>query len=95
MILLIGLFGCARSKYSEEDFIGLTSKEIIDKYGDFDHTHNPPGNGGLYRSTRCGYMIKEARAGFLGRIPEEYFMIHFDEEGIAYKCSYQKDRPGG
>ena len=95
MILLIGLLGCAQLKYSEEDFIGLTSKEITDKYGAFDHTHNSPSDGGLYRNTSCGYMIKEARKGFMDRIPEEYFMISFDKDGIAYECFYQKGRPGG
>ena len=81
--------------YSEADFIGLSSQEITNKYGDFDNTRNRPSPDGLYRNCGCGYMVTEARKGFLGTTPPEYFMIYFDENGIAYRCAYEEGGIGG
>jgi len=39
-------------------------------------------------------IYKEKQVGFLGTSEEEYFFIHFDENGVAYKCDYGV-RPGG
>ncbi len=47
------LVGCA-SKYDESDFIGKTSAEIVEEYGDFDCVTMPRRNG-LYRNCQCGY----------------------------------------
>ncbi len=86
---------CGKKKYSESDFIGLSSQEIIDKYGEFDHTRSPAGMDGLYRNCACGYVVVEAKKGFLGTTPPKYFMIYFDENGIAYRCVYEEGGIGG
>ena len=95
MVLLVSFTGCTKQKYSEEDFIGLTSQEIIDKYGDFDHCHQSPDDDGIYRNTMCGYIVKEEHVGYLGTTPADYFLIHFDSEGIAYECTIEQGGWGG
>lgn len=92
-VLLLVLTGC--KPYYAEDFIGMTSQEIIEQYGEFDHTHNSPGADRLYRNTMCGYIVKDAAVGFLGTDPPEYFLIHFGSDGIAYKCTYEAGGWGG
>ena len=95
LVLLLCLSGCGKKTYSEADFIGLSSQEITNKYGDFDIRHNIPSSDGLYRNCGCGYLVTEARKGFLGTTPPDYFMIYFDENGIAYECAYEEGGIGG
>lgn len=78
--------------YDPEDFIGLTSAEIVEKYGEFDAQRAYSGKNNLYYKGACGYIVAEAQVGFLGTEPPKYFMIYFDENGIAYKCA---DETGG
>ncbi len=85
VLFLVLLFsGCDSSRLDENDVIGLTSAEIVAKYGDFDRKQGSPAADGLYRSCACGYLTKEATRGFFGTTPEEYFMIYFDDNGIAH-----------
>ncbi len=87
---LLVISGCQSRPYSEKDVIGLSSKEIIAKFGDFDRTQGTPDSQGLYRSYNCGYLVANADYSFLGRRFPEYFMIHFDENGIADSCKYEE-----
>ena len=85
--------GCAeepKEKYSEDEIIGLTSAEVIEKYGEFDRIQGTPGDDGLYRDCSCGYLVKEAQKGYFGTTSPEYLMIHFDENGIADLCKYEQ-----
>ena len=91
--LMTALLGC--KAYDSSDFIGLTSDEIIEKFGEFDNVGMPPSEDGLYRSCACGYVVTESRKGFLGTTPPELFVIHFDDSGIAYKCAYETGGKGG
>lgn len=88
LFVLPVLSGCA--KYSEDDIIGFTSSEIVEKYGDFDRKRGTPDEDGLYRDCDCGYLISEKKVGFLGTTPPEYFMIYFDENGVADWCDYEQ-----
>lgn len=88
-VLLITAFS-ACSKYTEDDFLGLTSSEIIEKYGDFDRKRGTPDEDGLYRDCACGYLISEKETDFFGTAPPEYFMIYFDKNGVADWCNYEK-----
>ena len=90
---ILSLVGCG-DKYNEEDFIGKTSLEIVEKYGPFDCVIATLGEDGLYRNGRCGYIQEEAQKGFLGTSQEELFFIRFDENGVAVECS-EGYRPGG
>lgn len=89
-LLILCVFSGCEKKYSEDEIIGLTSIEIVEKYGDFDRTQGFPDEDGLYRDCACGYIISEKRVGFLGTTPPEYFMIYFDEDGVANWCRYEE-----
>lgn len=92
-VLVLTLAGCG-SKYSAEDFIGKTSAEIEAEFGAFDCLDWPASENGLYRNTTCGYTVKEARVGFLGKDLEWLVFIRFDENGVAYD-TYEGYHPGG
>jgi len=92
-VFLLILSGCS-AKYNAEDFIGRTSDQIEAEFGSFDCCGMPISADGLYRTTACGYAIKEPRVGFFGTEPEWLFFICFDENGIAYD-TYEGYRPGG
>ena len=53
-----------------------------------------PDDDGLYRNTRCGYMLEEAKVGYLGIEDEVLIYIVFDENAIAVRCHYGPI-PGG
>ena len=89
-LTLVLLAGCSKTRFKENDIIGLTSAEIVEKYGEFDRPQGKLGEDGLYRNCACGYLISEAKTGYLGTTPPEYFMITFDENGIACYCKYEK-----
>lgn len=93
LLLIFVLSGCGK-KFNSDDYIGKTSAEIIEEHGAFDYVLGDTDTEGLYKSTKCGYIYKEKQVGFLGTSEEEYFFIHFDENGVAYKCDYGV-RPGG
>ncbi|MCR4903538.1 MAG: hypothetical protein K6A23_11820 [Butyrivibrio sp.] len=98
LLLLLFLFifmlsGCGK-KFNSDDYIGKTSAEIIEEYGEFDYVVGDTETEDLYKSTKCGYIYREEQVGFLGTSEEELFFIHFDQRGIAYKCDYGV-RPGG
>jgi len=91
VVLLAALVGCKPSYqiYDGKDFIGLTSKQIEDKYGEFYSHKQPPDEDGIYRSTSCKYMVSEGKSDAFGenRLPI-YFVISFDKDGIACYCKY-------
>ena len=96
MVLVMSFTSCTKPKYSEEDFIGLTSKEVIDKYGEFDISDGyPPDDDGVYRNACGGYIVKEEKVGYLGTTPPDYFVIYFDSEGIVYRCAVEQGGWGG
>ena len=96
IVVLIGLaiFGVYKfiHRWDAENFIGLTAEQIIDRNGEFygcifwDTT-------GHYR--KGVYLVKPQRVGYFGTDPEEYFVIYFDENGIAYECEYVLGGAGG
>ena len=91
LIISLCLSACGRHRFSEEDVMGLTSREIIEKFGDFDRKiHGIPDADGLYRNCACGYLIREAKVGLLGTTPPEYFMMYFNEDGIVDYCRYEE-----
>lgn len=92
VIFTLTLASCT-SKYDAEDFIGKTSAEIVDENGDFDCVIGEADDG-IYSNCKCGYTIKEKKAGFLGSSDEVLFFICFDENGVAMSCD-EGVRPGG
>jgi hypothetical protein len=92
-LVIVMLSGCGK-KFNPNNYIGKTSAEIIDEYGEFDYAVGEADDTGLYRSTKCGYTSKEKQRGFFGTSEEEFFFIYFDQNGVAHKCDYGV-RPGG
>ena len=95
MVLLATLAGCnlvyRDNKFvifSEKKIVGRTSQEIREKYGFFDYSSKLPEAPGLWRNCCCGYLINEGvRDAFGEPEPPMLFMIYFDENGVAYKCT--------
>ena len=95
IVVLIGLLVFGIYKYTHrwdpENFIGLSAEQIISRYGEFygclfwDTTGN-------YR--RGVYQISTERVGLFGMVHEEYLVIEFDENGIAYYCIRKPVRGG-
>ena len=88
-----------RLKFHESRIIGRSTHEIVEKYGEFDYKGTPnPEAPGVYKDYRTyGYLVKEAGIGMFGDrdVPPVFFMIHFDEQGIAYKCEFELGGWGG
>ena len=94
-VVIVAILLCFSScgtkyKYDADEVVGLTSIQIVEKYGDFDRKQGSTGEDGLYRDCACGYLIFEKRVGFFGTTPPEYFMIYFNEDGIADWCRYEQ-----
>lgn len=90
VLITICFSSCGKKQYAEDEIVGLTSIEIVEKYGDFDRMQGSPGEDGLYRDCACGYLVSEKQVGFFGTTPPEYFMIYFDEDGFAHWCRYEQ-----
>ncbi len=85
ILLALGLHSCSH-RYDEDWILRKTEAEITERYGDFDSRYGESGRG---------YLTREARVGYLGTDPAEYFMIYFDDEGKAYEVKYPWYVPGG
>ena len=98
-LLPLCLSGCG---YDEEWIIGKTSVEIQEQYGTFyrvkllpDSRYVQADADVFYKNADCYYLIEEERVGWLGTYPEEYFVIRFDENGIAVDCYEELGGKGG
>ena len=88
--------GCAKMplwfiKYDEDWIIGKTKEQIEAKYGEFDSYNrreiedlSGESADGYYYEGR--YTLRPERLGYLGTDSAVYFLIKFNENGIAYKC---------
>ena len=76
--------------YDADEVVGLTSIQIVEKYGDFDRSPGYPNEDGLYCKTYCGYLITPASKGLFGSPYPEYFMIYFNENGVATYATYRE-----
>ncbi len=88
-VVLITACFSACNKYDEDKILGLTSAEVIEKYGDFDRKQGIEEDG-LYRNCACGYLVSKSKNFFDGVVVPKYFMISFDEFGIAVCCVYEE-----
>lgn len=94
-VVIVAILLCFSScgtkyKYDADEVVGLTSIQIVEKYGNFDRKQGYPNEDGLYCNCACGYLIKPKKVGYFGTTPPEYFMIFFDETGVAKHCRYEK-----
>lgn len=105
LIIIVGaVLACCQYKYMEEknkyqefkdNVLGKTSAEIEEIYGEFDNTGMRRGDDGLFRSTRCSYIVIEKRVGFLGTTPPWVISIGFDANGVAYRVCFEQGGFGG
>lgn len=81
-----------KHRYDAENYVGRSAEEIIKRYGEFDRRTFRDSDGGYLTGT---YIAKPRRVGFLGTYEEEYLLISFDENGIAYEAVYELGGKGG
>lgn len=94
--LMVCFSACSPSyEYDPDWIIGKTSKEVVERYGQFDNTTMLPHEDGLYYSSICSYIIVEARVRFLGTTPPQLFSIGFNSKGIAHRCFEETGGKGG
>ena len=79
--------------YNDRWIIGKNETQIIDRYGAFDKLVDISYNDKFER----GYCVKnETRDMWFGDIiPPEYYMIYFDENGVAYDVGIEVEYPIG
>lgn len=85
----------AKGSYDQDWIIGKTSQEIEDRYGKFDICLNEEKIEKNYFETGCGYLTKEQEKGAFGTSSDEFLMIFFDANGVAYRIEENYPRPGG
>ena len=81
--------------YDKNWIVGKTSQEIEEQYGEFDICLNESKIGNNYFETGCGYLTKEKERGAFGTSSDEFLMIFFDANGVAYSIEEDYPRPGG
>lgn len=101
-VVFTSLFACGNHGYELDWIIGKNSAEVQERYGDFDIADAEfddegayRNQDGLYRTYRCGYILKEKRVGPLGTTPETILLIFFDHNGIATDAEIREGRIGG
>ena len=55
-LLLIFILSVCGKKFNSDDYIGKTSAEIIEEYGDFYYVLGDTDTEGLYKITKCWYI---------------------------------------
>ena len=105
LVLIVGIvLACCQYKYLnykndyqefKDNVLGKSSAEVEELYGEFDETGMPRGDDGLYRNTRCSYIVIEARVGYLGTTPPWVVSIGFDANGIADSVCFEQGGFGG
>jgi len=80
-------------EYDDEWIIGKNEYQVIERYGEFDIQFDENGRGGFSR----GYCVKPMSYDKLFGEPiwPEYYMIYFDEQGIAYETKIKVGGVGG
>lgn len=84
---------CAASqKYDEEWILGKTYSQIVEEYGEFDLCSSVDAQG---INCACGYLTGTNLRNMWEELPDEFFMIYFDDSGVAYRVKKNVPRPGG
>lgn len=95
VILLASLTSCSVNKfidksymYDSKQIIGRSSEEIQSKYGIFDFTDVKLNEKGSYCDGWCGYLTANGINDIdfymlIAPTYDEYYLIHFDKNGLA------------
>lgn len=94
-ILLIGLIPglvISAAYYHSGWVIGKTYEQIEERYGSFDYTRNRTLGDRTTPISSAGYIIVDKyNDRYWGdTVYEQYWMIEFDEDGIAYECHIEQ-----
>ena len=96
ILLILSISSCSSMHYDEKDFLGKTSLQIEAQFGKFDNHQSRADDDGLYKCTKCGYRLTPDKRGLWGTpIPGKYYMISFDENGVAHECQIETGGWGG
>ncbi len=101
LTMLLCLTSCINTedqenKFSEQDIIGLNSKEVMEKYGsDIYQAGMPQDEDGYFRRCAISYLVEKGRKSEFFETPDKIFVICFDRDGIAYDCYYDIGPWGG
>lgn len=105
-ILLSLLTSCSVHKfidksymYDSDQIIGKSSDEIQDRYGNFDFIDAKFNEDGSYCDGWCGYLTANGINDIdfymlIAPIYDEYYLIHFDEDGVADKIEKRANIKG-
>ena len=96
VVALVGALAFAiykiKKPYNPDRFIGLTYDQIVARYGEFDFYYFKDPETGIYA---YGYIVKGGRMGVEAINPPIYFIVYFNENGVAYTCQYDHGGWGG
>ena len=94
--IIVTCCSCVDEKYDKKWIIGKTSSEIEERYGKFDILLNDEKDeNGNYINEGCGYLTKEGKHWPIASKWDEFLIIYFDENGVAFEIKENFPRPGG
>ncbi len=82
-------------RFNDEFVIGSTADEIQDRYGDFDIYYEFDGPSTTGVSAVGIYQVSYKNNSWIFYRTDEFYNIHFDENGIAIDIYFQEGWPGG
>jgi len=96
IIIIVGIYWCMHPThylYNDSWIIGKNETQIIDRYGAFDEYIEI----GFSDEFERGYLVKPVTYDpwFHDPIAPEYYMIYFDENGIAYDVGIEEEKNWG
>lgn len=98
-LAIISVCSCSHSGagklYDKDWIIGKTSSEVEERYGKSDICLDKTKTGDNYVETGCGYLTGQKLKGLFGTSTDEFLMIFFDADGVAYGIEEDYPRPGG
>ena len=78
--------------YNPNQFLGLTYDQIVARYGEFDFLRFEDQETGTYA---YGYVVSQGQVGAEATDPPIYFIVYFNEDGVACDCAYDDEKLGG
>ncbi len=89
IVLIIGGRYLWIYRYNKHWIMGKTSSEVAERYGKFDHWAAKINDDGNYYDGRAMYITVKNKVYNpldINCCQDEWFVIYFDSEGLAYKC---------
>ncbi len=91
IVLVINIRHNTIYKYDDAIVIGSKEQEIIDVYGNFHNSHNIIHDWNGHTITKTAFYVSYMAKDIFGNYDYTlYYVIYFDENGIAVYTKYQK-----